>query len=101
MDRAEGTGSKQAALLARWLDPAPPGAGPRVDPRALFADVEAALLASFKPPLGPEAVAGLLEPIKKALEVPEAERDPAALGGAFEIVEDVLEAAALAARLTR
>ena len=93
MDREQGTGAKQATLLSRWLAPPPPGAEVKVDPRALLADVEAALAAAYSP----AAVAGLLAPIREALETPEDERDPAKLGPAFELVEDVLEAAALAA----
>lgn len=94
MDRAQGTETRQDALLSRWLAPAPPEPAKAPDARALLAEVEAALSASYSP----AAVKGLLAPIREAVEAPEDERDPAALGPAFELVEDVLEAAALAVR---
>jgi hypothetical protein len=97
MDRAEGSGSRQAALLSRWLAPRTSGgassAASPAHARALLADVEAALLARYSP----NAVAALLGPIREALEVPADKRDPDEIGPAFEVVEDVLEAAALGA----
>lgn len=79
---------KQDALLSRRLAP------PAADARALLAEIEAALAKAYSPP----AVAALLAPIREALEARADGRDPEKLAPAFELVEDVLEAAALAAR---
>lgn len=97
MDRAEGSGSRQAALLSRWLAPSTragaAGAVSAEHARGLLADVEAALSAAFSR----EAAAALLAPIREAMDRPADERDPEKLGPAFELVEDALEAAALRA----
>lgn len=90
MERDQGTGTRQSALLARWLAPAPPAPAPAADARGLLAEVEAALAGAFSK----AAADGLLAPLREALDTPEDERDAAALGAAFERVEDVLEAAA-------
>ena len=60
---------------------------------ALLAEIEARLAEAYPP----AAVTGLLAPIREALDTPADKRDPVKLGAAFELVEDVLEAAALAA----
>jgi hypothetical protein len=97
MDRAEGSGSRQAALLSRWVAPRAQGGAPvAASPehaRGLLADVEAALSASFSR----EAALALLAPLREALEKPEDERDPEMLGPVFDLVEDVLDAAAIRA----
>lgn len=84
MDRREGTGQRHDALRT-------PSADDRIE--ALLAAVETALLAAYSAP----AVETLLAPIRKAQKVPKDKRDPAETIAAIELIEDVLEAAALAA----
>jgi hypothetical protein len=85
MDHMQGSGAKQDPLLSRGAAP------PAGDARALLAEVEAALARVHSP----AATEALLAPIRGALEAPADQRDPEKLAPAFELVEDVLEAAAL------
>lgn len=79
MDRAQGIGTKQGAPPAR----------PELTAALLLADVEAALARAYPA----AAVKALIAPLREAAGAPPDKRDPEKLDAAFELVEDVLEAA--------
>lgn len=90
MDRPRGTSLKQSSLLSRWLSPTPEDEPPVRDAHAMLRDLESDLRASYSI----AAVAGLTAPIRHALEAATKDGIPP-LGPAFELIEEVLEAAAL------
>lgn len=94
MNRAADSESRQTALLARWLAPEKPT---EPDPQALVVrlllEVEGDLAASYPP----NVLTTFLEPLREAAQLVPEQRDPKEMLRLFEILEDLLEAAALKA----